>query len=158
MTSSQTSSARALPPLVSVLAGALFGLGLLCSGMVDPAKVLAFLDVLGRWDPRLAGVMAAAVAVAAPAFWWVARRGRALSGAPVELPPTRGLDARLVCGSLLFGAGWGLAGLCPGPALVAAALGSGGALLFVAAMLAGMGLHRLLQGRSGSSLRAVNAP
>lgn len=122
----------------ALLAGALFGVGLVVSGMTDPANVIAFLDVTGAWDPRLAFVMAAAVAVAAPAFWWVQRRQRTLAGEPAHLPGTRGIDRRLVLGSLLFGIGWGLAGICPGPGLVASALGSAQALLFVLAMLAGM--------------------
>lgn len=130
---------------VALLAGALFGLGLLISGMTDPANVIAFLDVTGAWDPRLAFVMGSAVAVAAPAFWWVQRRQRTLLAEPAHLPGTRGIDRRLVAGSLLFGIGWGLAGICPGPGLVAAALGSRGALLFTAAMLAGMALFALRQ-------------
>jgi hypothetical protein len=122
----------------ALLAGALSGLGLLISGMTNPANVMAFLDVTGAWDPRLALVMAAAVAVAAPAYGWARRHRQTLTGEPLHLPGTRHIDARLVTGSLLFGTGWGLAGICPGPGLVASALGQQQALLFVLAMVAGM--------------------
>ena len=132
---------------VALLAGALFGLGLVISGMTDPANVIAFLDVTGAWDPRLAFVMGGAVAVAAPAFWWVQRHRRTLLAEPAQLPATRGIDQRLVAGSLLFGIGWGLAGICPGPGVVAAALGSGGARLFTGAMLVGMALFALWRRR-----------
>ena len=132
---------------VALLAGALFGLGLVISGMTDPANVIAFLDVTGAWDSRLAFVMGGAVAVAAPAFWWVQRHRRTLLAEPAQLPATRGIDRRLVAGSLLFGIGWGLAGICPGPGVVAAALGSGGALLFTGALLVGMALFALWRRR-----------
>ena len=124
--------------LVAALAGLVFGLGLVVSGMVLPAKVLGFLDLAGAWDPSLALVMAGAIAVGLPAFAWAKRRR-------MELPETRGIDRRLVGGSLLFGIGWGLAGLCPGPALVVAGLGDEKALGFVAAMLAGMAIFELLE-------------
>lgn len=122
----------------ALLAGAVFGLGLVISGMADPANVIGFLDVTGAWDPRLAFVMGAAVLVAAPAFWWVQRRQRTLEGEPVRLPAKHPVDRRLVVGSVIFGAGWGLSGICPGPGLVDVALGSDAALLFVAAMAVGM--------------------
>jgi uncharacterized protein len=132
--------------LVALVAGLVFGIGLIVSGMADPAKVLAFLDLAGRWDPSLAFVMAGAIAVALPAFALAARQGRAFFGdAPLQLPATRPIDARLVGGSLLFGIGWGLAGFCPGPALVGVGLGEGKAVLFVAAMLAGMALFELVE-------------
>jgi hypothetical protein len=138
-----------LPCAGALLAGSLFGLGLLLSGMTDPANVIGFLDVTGAWNPRLALVMASAVAVAAPAFWWAARQSRTPTGLPMQLPPrTRRIDRPLLVGSLLFGIGWGLAGICPGPGIVASALGSGQALLFVAAMGAGMLGWRLLARRS----------
>ena len=133
--------------IVSLLAGLLFGLGLLLSGMADPGKVLGFLDLAGRWDPSLAFVMAGAVGVALPAFAWVRRRGAALCDAPLHLPAARRIDRRLLAGSLLFGAGWGLAGFCPGPALVALGMGLRPALLFVAAMAAGMLLFEAAQRR-----------
>ena len=119
-------------------AGLIFGLGLVISGMVNPAKVLGFLDLAGAWDPSLALVMAGAVAVGAVAFALAGRRTSALLGAPMALPAARAVDRRLVLGSLAFGIGWGLVGLCPGPALVALGAGKVKALVFVAAMLAGM--------------------
>lgn len=127
--------------VIAALAGLIFGLGLIVSGMVFPAKVLGFLDLAGAWDPSLALVMAGAIAVGLPAFAW-ARRAR------VQLPGATRIDRRLVGGSLLFGIGWGLAGLCPGPALVVLGMGDVKALGFVAAMLAGMALFELLERRS----------
>ena len=131
----------------ALMAGLVFGLGLIVSGMANPAKVLGFLDLFGRWDPSLAFVMAGAIAVAAPAFAFVGqRRGSRLGGA-LKLPTSRRIDRPLVLGSLAFGIGWGIAGFCPGPALVALGMGLPKALIFVAAMLAGMllfeGLERL---------------
>jgi len=120
------------------LAGLVFGVGLLVSGMVNPAKVLGFLDLAGPWDPSLALVMAGAVVVGAVAFAFAGRRASTLLGAPLSLPTGGRIDGRLVLGSLAFGVGWGLAGFCPGPALVALGAGKVKALAFVAAMLAGM--------------------
>src|SRR5258707_4840691 len=100
----------------SFTTGFVFGLGLLVSGMVNPAKVLGFLDLAGAWDPSLALVMAGAVAVGAGAFAFMKRRTRTLLGAPVLLPGARGIDRRLILGSLVFGVGWGLAGILPGSA------------------------------------------
>ena len=119
--------------LVALASGLLFGFGLLLSGMANPAKVLGFLDLAGAWDPSLALVMVGAIAVALLPLQWIQRRGTTL-----QLPSGRQIDRRLVMGSLLFGAGWGVAGFCPGPALVAAAALIPQALLFVAAMLVGM--------------------
>jgi uncharacterized protein len=131
--------------LFALLAGLVFGIGLIVSGMADPAKVLGFLDLAGRWDPSLALVMTGAIAVGAPAFALASQRGRTLAGAPLQLPPTRPIDARLVGGSALFGIGWGLAGFCPGPALVGIGLGEIKAVLFVVAMLGGMALFELIE-------------
>ena len=133
--------------LTSLLAGLVFGLGLLVSGMADPAKVLGFLDLAGRWDPSLALVMAGAIAVGLGGFALARRRQTAWLGGPMEWPQATHIDRRLVGGSLLFGVGWGLAGICPGPALVALGAGYSQALVFVAAMLAGMGLFELLERR-----------
>lgn len=133
--------------LAAFLAGLVFGLGLIVSGMADPAKVLGFLDLAGAWDPSLALVMAGAIAVGLPAFALARRRSASLLGAPMDLPGARHLDQRLIGGSLLFGIGWGVAGFCPGPALVALGMGHAKALVFVAAMLAGMGLFELLERR-----------
>lgn len=125
--------------------GLLFGLGLIVSGMANPAKVLGFLDLTGHWDPSLAFVMAGAVAVAAIGFRLARTRDASVLGAPMQLPTARRVDPRLVAGALIFGAGWGLAGFCPGPALVSAASGQPRAWLFVAAMLAGMALFAVLE-------------
>ena len=124
----------------ALLSGLLFGFGLLISGMANPAKVLGFLDLAGAWDPSLALVMAGAIAVAFLPMQWVQRRGITLRGEQAQLPTSRQIDRRLVIGSLLFGAGWGVAGFCPGPALVAASALIPQALLMVAAMLLGMWL------------------
>ncbi len=131
----------------SLLAGLVFGLGLIVSGMANPAKVLGFLDLGGRWDPSLALVMAAAIAVGLGAFAVAKKRAVSLLGAPMKLPPTGAVDRRLILGSSVFGIGWGLAGFCPGPALVALGMGEGKAVVFVAAMLAGMLVLELLQKR-----------
>ncbi|MFP6556788.1 DUF6691 family protein [Paraburkholderia sp. B3] len=127
--------------------GLVFGIGLILSGMANPAKVLGFLDLAGRWDPSLAFVMAGAVALAAVGFRLSRSRGTSVLGAPMQLPTARRVDARLVAGSLVFGVGWGLAGFCPGPALVSAGSGQPRAWLFVAAMLAGMTLYTALERR-----------
>jgi uncharacterized membrane protein YedE/YeeE len=133
--------------LYALLAGFVFGIGLLLSGLANPAKVLAFLDLAGGWDPSLLFVMGGALLVTAPAFALAARRGRTLGGAPLQLPPKGRIDRRLVLGSLVFGIGWGLAGYCPGPALVSLAWGGVKPLLFVGAMVAGMVLFELLEKR-----------
>lgn len=130
---------------LSLLAGAVFGLGLLVSGMANPAKVLGFLDLAGPWDPSLALVMAGAIAIAASAFGVAGRRPLSLMGQEMKLPSSRTVDRRLVVGSLLFGIGWGIAGFCPGPALVALGMGEAKALVFVAAMLVGMGAFELFE-------------
>jgi uncharacterized protein len=124
--------------LSSFVAGLVFGIGLIVSGLVNPAKVLGFLDLTGSWDPSLALVMAGAIAVGLPAFFVAGKRAVTLLGTPMQLPNTRKIDRRLVLGSLAFGVGWGLAGFCPGPALVALGAGQVKALVVVAAMLAGM--------------------
>ena len=139
--------AEPMPRILAALAsGLLFGLGLVVSGMVNPAKVLGFLDVAGDWDPSLAFVMAAAIPVAALGF----RRGSGMAAplcdAAFAPPARRRIDARLLGGAALFGIGWGLAGFCPGPALASLGFGGWPVLGFVAAMLAGMGLHRLAEG------------
>lgn len=134
--------------VVEFLIGLLFGLGLILSGMTDPGKVVGFLDLAGAWDPSLAFVMGGAIAVGAFAFAFARRRTTAFLGGAMELPQRRDIDRPLVLGSLVFGAGWGLAGFCPGPAVVAAGAGHWQALLFVLAMLAGMALHDLRPQRS----------
>ena len=131
----------------SLLAGLVFGLGLIVSGMADPAKVLGFLDLGGAWDPSLAFVMAGAIAVGALAFAMARKRTVSLLGATMKLPTSRDIDGRLVIGSVVFGIGWGVAGFCPGPGLVALGMGEVKALVFVAAMLVGMGAFELLERR-----------
>ncbi len=124
--------------LTSLLSGLVFGCGLIVSGMADPAKVLGFLDLAGAWDPSLALVMGGAVGVGLIAFFVAGRRSLSWLGAEMRLPTAREIDRRLVVGGLLFGVGWGVAGFCPGPAVVALGLGEPKALVFVAAMLVGM--------------------
>lgn len=133
---------------VSLLAGLVFGLGLIVSGMADPAKVLGFLDLAGRWDPSLAFVMAGAIGIASIALLAARRRSVSLLGAAMRLPSAREIDRRLVLGSLVFGVGWGIAGFCPGPGLVALGMGESKAFVFVLAMLAGMGLFELIEHRA----------
>lgn len=128
--------------LVEFLVGLLFGVGLILSGMTDPGKVLGFLDIAGRWDPSLAFVMGGAIGVAFFAFALARRRNTALLGGAMHLPGDAPIDRRLVVGSLVFGVGWGLAGFCPGPAVVAAGAGMTEALVFTLAMVAGMGVHQ----------------
>jgi uncharacterized protein len=134
--------------------GLLFGCGLLISGMTDPGKVLGFLDLAGLWDPSLALVMGGAIGVGVFAFGLARHRTKTLLGSPLHLPSSQRIDKRLLIGALLFGAGWGWAGFCPGPAVVAMAAGHTQALLFVVAMLAGMALfaafERLSQGTTST--------
>ncbi len=134
--------------------GLIFGVGLILSDMADPAKVLGFLDLAGRWDPSLAFVMAGAIAVGLVGFAIAKRRIASLLGAPILLPQSRRIDRRLILGSVLFGAGWGLAGICPGPALVLLGTGAGKAWLFVGAMLVGMAVFERLERRDGGATRA----
>jgi uncharacterized membrane protein YedE/YeeE len=131
--------------LASLLAGLVFGLGLIVSGMANPAKVLGFLDLSGAWDPSLAFVMAGAIAVGMVAFMLARRRTVSILGAEMRLPSARQIDRRLIAGSLLFGIGWGIAGFCPGPGLVALGMGEVKALVFVAAMLAGMSIFEFFE-------------
>ena len=121
--------------------GLLFGVGLMLAGMVNPAKVRGFLDLAGQWDPSLALVMAGAIAVAFVGFKFARRMPASLLRALMQLPGRRQIDTRLVIGSLAFGAGWGLAGFCPGPAIVALGGGSLKALIFTLAMIAGFAIH-----------------
>lgn len=129
---------------IAIASGLVFGLGLIAGGMTDPLKVKGFLDLFGRWDPSLALVMGGAIAVGVFAFAAAKRRTRSWSGDPMDLPTSRLIDARLVGGGLLFGIGWGIAGFCPGPAVVAMGSGLDAAWIFAIAMLGGMLLHDLL--------------
>ena len=129
---------------IPLASGTVFGLGLALSGMMDPARVRGFLDLFGAWDPTLAFVMGGAVAVMA-AVWLVQRRiASPLVGDEWHLPGTRQIDARLITGSALFGIGWGLAGLCPGPAIASLATSLMPAAIFVAAMAGGMLLAKIV--------------
>ena len=131
--------------LTSLLSGLVFGFGLIISGMVNPAKVQGFLDLTGKWDPSLALVMGGAVAVGVLAFYAAGKRARSVLGLPMPQPARKTFDRRCMFGSLAFGVGWGLAGFCPGPALVALGSGQIKAVVFVAAMLAGMALFELIE-------------
>ncbi|MFN9472289.1 DUF6691 family protein [Acidovorax sp.] len=134
--------------------GLVFGLGLIISGMTDPGKVLGFLDLAGLWDPSLAFVMGGAILVGVFAFAVARKRTTSVLGGAMQLPTARHIDRRLVLGSLLFGVGWGIAGFCPGPAIVSLGAGEPKALVFVLAMLVGMGAFEWLEGRK----RARSAP
>lgn len=134
--------------LVFLLIGVVFGAGLALSGMTDPAKVVGFLDFFGHWDPRLTATMGGAVAMAFLGQWLLRRRGRTLAGAEIPVSPPTRIDARLLIGATVFGAGWGLAGLCPAPAL-AVSLHHPVALVFVASFVAGLlGVARLAGGKA----------
>lgn len=134
----------------SLLIGTLFGAGLAVSGMIDPTRVLGFLDLAGRWDPTLALVMGGALCVSLPAFAWARREGAApLRAASFSLPRRSDITPRLIAGAAIFGVGWGLAGLCPGPAIAGLASGLAPIAAFAAAMIAGMALFRLWAGRGG---------
>jgi uncharacterized protein len=141
--------------------GLIFGLGLLISGMSDPAKILNFLDLAaisaGTWDPSLVLVMAGAVAVTCAGFAWVLRQPRPLLAGKFHLPTKREVDFRIISGPAIFGLGWGLAGFCPGPALTALGFGSSAALVFVVAMFAGMLFARWLANRPELSRIATPA-
>jgi uncharacterized membrane protein YedE/YeeE len=136
--------------LAALLAGVLFGAGLLLSGMTNPANVLGFLDIFGDWKPQLAFVMGAAVLTAAPAYWFVRQRRRSLLGDAVDLPDRRRVDKPLLVGATVFGVGWGLSGICPGPGLVLLAGGDGMAYVFMAAVIAGMWLVRLVRSKESA--------
>ena len=139
----------------ALLAGLIFGVGLIVSGMSNPAKVRGFLDLAGAWDPSLALVMVGAIGVGLVAFAVAGRRARSYLGAEIQLPEARPVDRRLIGGSVLFGVGWGIAGFCPGPALVALGMGELKAVVFVAVMLVGMGIFELLERRKRAArLRA----
>jgi uncharacterized membrane protein YedE/YeeE len=127
--------------LFALLAGALFGFGLALSGMANPAKVLGFLDVAGRWDPTLAFVMGGALVVTLPLFRFVLRRPQPWFAPRFSLPERQDVDARLLAGAAIFGIGWGLAGFCPGPAFAALVTGKTAVLAFVCAMIAGFLVH-----------------
>ena len=134
--------------IVALLSGLVFGLGLILSGMGNHAKVQNFLDIGGTWDPSLGLVMGGAIAVGLVAFTWAKRRKTSVLGEPMQLPTSTAVDRKLLTGAALFGAGWGLAGFCPGPAVMNLATLRVEVWLFVAAMLAGMVLQHAWAKRS----------
>ncbi|PKO47719.1 MAG: hypothetical protein CVU29_02455 [Betaproteobacteria bacterium HGW-Betaproteobacteria-22] len=136
--------------LFALISGLIFGIGLILSGMANPAKVLAFLDLAGAWDPSLALVMAGAIAVGLVAFAIAKRRTRSFLGLNMQLPTARMIDKRLVIGSLVFGIGWGIAGICPAPAIVLVGAGSNKAIIFTAFMLLGIFIFEILENRKKS--------
>ena len=128
----------------ALVSGLLFGLGLILSGMANPAKVLGFLDLAGLWDPSLAFVMGGAIAIGSIAFAIAKKRHLSYLGLSMQIPTNRAIDKRLALGSVVFGIGWGLAGICPGPAIVLLGAGSIKGAVFVSSMLMGMGIYQLL--------------
>lgn len=136
--------------------GLLFGTGLILSGMTDPGKVIGFLDLFGAWDPSLAFVMGGAILVGVGAFALAKKRTTTFLGGALHLPKSNDIDKRLVIGGLVFGAGWGLAGFCPGPALVSLGAGQPKAAAFVLAMLVGMGVFELLERRKARDLAGAH--
>lgn len=128
---------------MSFITGLIFGLGLILSGMTNPAKVIGFLDLTGNWDPSLGLVMGGAVLVGLVAFRFAGKRATSLLGAPMRLPTARQIDRRLVLGGLTFGVGWGLAGFCPGPAIASLASAGTKPLIFTIAMLGGMAIYEV---------------
>ena len=146
-----------MKPVVALAAGMLFGMGLLLGGMTDPSKVIGFLDLAGRWDPSLAFVMGGALCVTFPTFQLLRSRSRPLLGERFYLPTRNDLDGTLIGGAVLFGIGWGIAGLCPGPAIANLAFGSPEVLGFVGAMIAGMWLRDRLAAKAPPGAAPVAA-
>ncbi|MGF2734872.1 DUF6691 family protein [Marinobacter sp. DUT-1] len=131
--------------LASLFAGLIFGFGLILSGMANPEKVLGFLDIAGLWDPSLAFVMGGAIIVGVVAFAVARRRTLSFLGFSMKIPSHTHIDKRLVIGSLMFGVGWGIAGICPGPGIVALGAGETKAAVFVVSMVAGMAIFELIE-------------
>lgn len=131
--------------ITALLAGLVFGAGLILSGMVNPAIVLAFLDVAGDWDSSLLWVMGGAVTIGSVAFAMAKQRKSSFLGAPMQIPTATKIDKRLLLGSFLFGIGWGVAGICPGPALVLAGSGETEIFVFLATMILGMGIFEIIE-------------
>ncbi|MBD3642433.1 MAG: YeeE/YedE family protein [Marinobacter sp.] len=131
--------------LASLFAGLIFGFGLIVSGMANPEKVLGFLDIAGLWDPSLAFVMGGAIIVGVVAFAVARRRTLSFLGFNMKIPSHNHIDKRLVIGSLMFGVGWGIAGICPGPGIVALGAGEIKAAVFVASMVSGMVIFELIE-------------
>jgi hypothetical protein len=131
--------------IAAVIAGALFAIGLVLSGMTDPGKVTGFLDLGGAWNPSLAFVMGGAIAIYAPVAWVAKRRAQPVFAARFELPGQQGIDVRLVGGAVVFGVGWGLSGYCPGPALTSIGTGAHTVTVFLLTMLVGIAIARLIR-------------
>ena len=140
--------------IASLLAGLIFGLGLIVSGMANPEKVLGFLDIAGAWDPSLAFVMAGAIIVGVVAFTVARKRTLSFLGFNMTLPANNRIEKRLIIGSMMFGIGWGIAGFCPGPALVALGAGEAKGVVFVASMVAGMVIFELFERRKAAAANA----
>lgn len=137
--------------IASLIAGLVFGLGLILSGMANPEKVLGFLDIAGLWDPSLAFVMGGAIIVGLVAFTVARKRTLSFLGFDMKLPANKRIEKRVVVGSMMFGVGWGIAGFCPGPALVALGAGEIKAVVFVVSMIAGMLLFELFERKAGAA-------
>lgn len=129
--------------LMALFSGLVFGVGLIISGMTDPSKVIGFLDLAGKWDPSLAFVMGGAILIGVFAYRFATTRSQAILGGSMQLPTNRRIDQRLLLGAVAFGAGWGLAGYCPGPVLASLATGGSKPLIFTIAMLAGMAIFEI---------------
>ncbi len=137
--------------IAALVSGILFGMGMAVSGMIDPAKVIGFLDVAGRWDPSLAFVMGGALAVFLPSYLFIIKpRKQSLSGQELCTPTNTKIDARLLSGAAIFGLGWGVAGICPGPAVASLSFGNMSIVLFVVAMLAGSLLTKVVMSACGA--------
>ncbi len=132
----------------ALVSGLIFGTGLILSGMANPAKVLAFLDLAGLWNPSLILVMLGAISIGLIAFHFAKKRSQSLLGESIDLPEQQNIDNRLIAGSLLFGVGWGMAGICPGPALVLLGLGNFKGIIFLLAMFAGMFIFEVIENRT----------
>jgi uncharacterized membrane protein YedE/YeeE len=135
--------------VLALISGLVFGFGLILSGMANPAKVIGFLDITGSWDPSLAFVMGGAIAIGFFAFKYAETRDTTLLGEELNLPRNNTIDKRLIGGSLVFGAGWGLGGFCPGPGLVSLGMGYSGGIIFALSMVVGMLAFELIQKNSG---------
>ncbi|EOV8087457.1 DUF6691 family protein [Providencia huaxiensis] len=134
-----------MPILIALISGLLFGLGLVVAGMGNPAKILAFLDITGTWDPSLLITMAVGMVISGITFLWVKKRSVSVLNCPLQIPTNQTIDKKLVTGSVLFGVGWGLAGICPGPALLLTGMGITQGIIFTLAMVAGMAIFQFTQ-------------
>ncbi|MEQ5137109.1 DUF6691 family protein [Providencia alcalifaciens] len=134
-----------MPIIIALVSGILFGLGLLLAGMGNPAKILALLDITGNWDPSLLVTMAVAMVISGIAFQLVKKRKTSVLNCPLQIPTSKVIDKKLVIGSVLFGLGWGLGGICPGPAILLTGMGLTQGILFALAMIAGMAIFQLFQ-------------